>query len=93
MVVLGPKALGPIPPDQFAERVDRSGIRLVTRSWYPVSERLMVVEEDARWPQDPSPARVATVFRVVDGKATTPRRDERGRPGPAPLLDKRALSW
>lgn len=32
IVVLGPKGAGPITPDQFADWVARSGIRLVPRS-------------------------------------------------------------
>jgi hypothetical protein len=70
VVVLGPKGAGPITPAQFAEWVARSGIRLVPRSWHPVSERLMVVEEDAAWPGSTSPSRVATVFRVAGEKVT-----------------------
>jgi hypothetical protein len=69
-VVLGPKGAGPITPEQFAEWVARSGIRLVPRSWHPVSERLMVVEEDAAWPGSTAPTRVATVFRVAGEKVT-----------------------
>lgn len=34
----------------------------------------MVVEEDATWPGNQPPARVATVFRVADGKVTAPLR-------------------
>jgi hypothetical protein len=70
VVVLGPKGAGPITPAQFAEWVARSGIRLVPRSWHPVSERLMVVEEDAAWPGSTAPIRVATVFRVAGEKVT-----------------------
>lgn len=70
VVVLGPKGAGPISPDQFADWVERSGIRLAPRSWHPISERLMVVEHDATWPQNQTPTRVATVFRVVGGKVT-----------------------
>lgn len=70
IVVLGPKGAGPISPDQFADWVVRSGIRLVPRSWHPVSERLMVVEEDATWSGSEKPTRVATVFRVADAKVT-----------------------
>jgi len=70
IVVLGPKGAGPITPGQFAEWVERSGIRLVPRSWHPVSERLMVVEEDATWPEGEGPTRVATVFRVTGGKVS-----------------------
>lgn len=76
IVVLGPKGAGPITPAQFAEWVDRSGIRLIPRSWHPISEKLMVVAEDATWPNNPAASstakaqRVATVFRVSDGKVT-----------------------
>jgi hypothetical protein len=70
VVVLGPKGAGPITAEQFAEWVERSGIKLVPRSWHPVSERLMVVEEDATWPESTAPARVATVFRVAGDKVT-----------------------
>ena len=70
IVVLGPKGAGPITPAQFAEWVERSGITLIPRSWHPVSERLMVVEEDATWPGSTEPTRVATVFRASGGKVT-----------------------
>lgn len=70
VVVLGPKGAGPIKPAQFAEWVERSGIKLVPRSWHPVSERLMVVEEDATWPESAESTRVATVFRASGGKVT-----------------------
>lgn len=70
VVVLGPKGAGPITPGQFAEWVERSGITLIPRSWHPVSERLMVVEEDAGWPESTAPTRVATVFRVAGEKVT-----------------------
>lgn len=70
IVVLGPKGAGPITPEQFAEWVARSRITLTPRSWHPVSERLMVVEEDATWPDSTGPTRVATVFRVAGDKVT-----------------------
>jgi hypothetical protein len=70
VVVLGPKGAGAITPEQFAEWVDRSGITLVPLSWHPVDERLVVVEQDASWPGNTGPTRVATVFRVTDGKVT-----------------------
>ncbi|MCH6163254.1 hypothetical protein [Streptomyces marispadix] len=70
VVVLGPKGAGPITPEQFADWVERSGIKLVPRSWHPVSDRLMAVEEDATWPDSEGPTRVATVFRVTGGKIT-----------------------
>ncbi|WP_159501238.1 hypothetical protein [Microbacterium sp. 18062] len=69
-MVLGPKSAGPISPEQFADWVERSGIRLVPRSWHPISGRLMVVEEDATWPEDQTPTRLATVFRVAGAKVT-----------------------
>ncbi|TDQ05199.1 nuclear transport factor 2 family protein [Labedaea rhizosphaerae] len=68
IVVLGPKGAGPITPDQFAEWIVRSGIKLVPRDWHPVDEHCVVVEEDATWPDNPEPTRVATVFRLSDGK-------------------------
>jgi hypothetical protein len=70
IVVLGPKGAGPITPEQFSAWVARSGIKLIPRSRHPVSERLMVVEEDATWPGSVAPTRVATVFRVTEGKVS-----------------------
>jgi hypothetical protein len=70
IVVLGPKGAGPITPEQFAKWVERSRIRLVPRSWHPISERLMVVEEDATWPENEARTRVATVFRVTSDKVS-----------------------
>ena len=70
VVVLGPKGVGSITPEQFSAWVERSGIKLVPRSWHPISEHLMVVEEDATWPESPAATRVATVFRVSGGKVT-----------------------
>lgn len=70
VVVLGPKGAGPITPEQFAEWVQRSGIRLTPRSWHPVSEKLMVVEQDASWPDGKKATRVATLFRARDGRIT-----------------------
>jgi hypothetical protein len=70
IVVLGPKGAGAITPAQFAKWVERSRIELIPRSWHPVSERLMVVEEDATWPESKEATRVATVFRASDGKVT-----------------------
>lgn len=65
IVVLGPKGAGPITPSAFADWVKRSGIKLIPRSWHPISARLMVVEEDATWPDNQTPTRVATIFRVT----------------------------
>lgn len=70
VVVLGPKGAGPLTPSEFAGWVERSGIRLKPRSWHPVSDRLMVVEQDATWPASKQPTRVATVFRAREGTVT-----------------------
>ncbi|MHA7263315.1 hypothetical protein ACX80W_08965 [Arthrobacter sp. TMN-37] len=70
IVVLGPRGAAAITPEEFAGWVQRSQIRLVPRSWHPIDEHLMVVEEDATWPESASPTRVATVFRVRGGKVT-----------------------
>ncbi len=70
IVVLGPKGAGPITPAQFSEWVARSGIKLIPRSWHPISERLVVVEEDATWPESKRATRVATIFRASGGKVT-----------------------
>ena len=70
VVVLGPPGVGRITPSEFAEWVARSGIRLIPRTWHAVGERLAVVEEDATWPGSGGPTRVATVFRVADGRVT-----------------------
>lgn len=70
VVVLGPKGAGAITPAQFAEWVVRSGIRLEPLVWHPVSKRLIVVTQAATWPESPEPVKVATVFRVVNGKVT-----------------------
>lgn len=70
VVVEGPKGAGPITPDGFADWITRSGIELRPRSYHPISDRVMVVEQDARWPQSVPDAggaqwaRVATMFRV-----------------------------
>ncbi len=70
IVVLGPKGAGPITPAGFVEWVERSGITLRPTSWHPVSDRLMVVQQDATWPDAPTPVHVATLFRVKEGKVT-----------------------
>jgi len=64
LVVNGPKGAGPISPDGFADWITRSGISVRARSWHPITDRVIVVEQDARWPQDPAWVRVATVFRA-----------------------------
>ncbi|WP_252974040.1 hypothetical protein [Janibacter melonis] len=66
IVVSGPKGAGPISPDGFADWITRSGIALRPRSYHPISTRVLVVEQDARWPKNTAWTRVATVFRVTD---------------------------
>lgn len=70
IVVLGPKGAGAITRDEFAGWVTRSGIKLVAQSWHPISDRLMVVEQTATWPQDAKPKPVATLFRVTGDKVS-----------------------
>lgn len=70
IIVAGPRGIGTITPVEFAAWVERSGIRLTPLSWHPVDDRLSVVEQDAVWPENPVPTRVATVFRVTDGRVS-----------------------
>lgn len=71
IVVNGPKGAGPITPDGFVDWITRSGITLQPRSYHPISNRVLVVEQDATWPQDSTPKRVATVFRTTtEGKVS-----------------------
>jgi hypothetical protein len=70
IVVNGPKGAGPITPDGFADWITRSGVGLRPRSYHPISERVLVVEQDATWPQDRTATRVATVFRATEGKVS-----------------------
>mgnify|MGYP001171177916 CR=1 FL=1 len=52
------------------EAADEAALEAAVNAWHPVGERLMVVEQDATWPQSQEPVRVATVFRVAGGKVT-----------------------
>lgn len=70
VVVLGPKGAGRISADDFVDWIDRSGIELTARSWHPVGGRFLVVEQDARWPADAGPTRIATVFRATGGRVS-----------------------
>ncbi|MFI0422981.1 MarR family transcriptional regulator [Spongiactinospora sp. 9N601] len=71
VVVNGPKGAGVITAEGFAEWIARSGIRLRPRAWHPVGDRVMVVEQDARWPGDEAWSQVATVFRVTGDRVST----------------------
>lgn len=71
--VLGPRGAGPIAADEFVDWITSSGIRLEPVSWHPVAEDMMVVEQEATWPDNADadavatpPTRVATLFRVHD---------------------------
>jgi hypothetical protein len=68
VVVTGPKGSGAISADDFSDWVTRSGIRLLPVNWHPVAEGIAVVEQDATWPESPDPVRVATMFRVSQGR-------------------------
>nr|WP_154921175.1 hypothetical protein [Microbacterium testaceum] len=70
IVVSGPKGAGPISPDEFADWITRSGIALRPRSYHPISSRVLVVEQDARWPKNKTWTRLATMFRVTDGRVS-----------------------
>lgn len=63
IVVNGPKGSGPITAEEFGNWIIRSGITLTARSFHPISDNLWVVEQDAIWPADKKPTRVATMFR------------------------------
>jgi hypothetical protein len=64
VTVLGPQGSGPISPADFGAWVTRSGITLTPRSWHPVADGVMVVEQDAVWAGG-EPTVVASVFRVT----------------------------
>lgn len=68
IVVTGPKGSGAISAVDFSDWVTRSGIRLQPVNWHPVAEGIAVVEQDATWPEAPDPVRVATMFRVGQGR-------------------------
>lgn len=70
IVVNGPKGAGPISPEEFSAWIIRSGIQLRARSFHPISEEVLVVEQDAQWPQSAEPTRLATLFRAHDGRVT-----------------------
>ena len=72
--VSGPRGSGPIPAAEFADWIVRSGIRLRPVSWHPVTDDIVVVEQEATWPGNPDPAAVATVFRVRDGRVSLAHR-------------------
>lgn len=70
IVVYGPKGAGPISPNGFADWITRSEIALRPRSYHPISTRVLVVEQDARWPKNKTWARAATMFRVTGARVS-----------------------
>ena len=70
IVVNGPKGAGPISAGDFADWIVRPGVEMRARSYHPITERVMVVEQDARWPQSPQWTRVATVFRATGDRVS-----------------------
>ena len=70
VVVTGPKGSGAISANDFTDWVTRSGICMQPVNWHPVAEGIAVVEQDATWPDAPDPVRVATMFRVSQGRVS-----------------------
>ncbi|MFE1664363.1 hypothetical protein [Microbacterium sp. P02] len=80
IVINGPKGAGPITDEGFVEWVTRSGITLHPRSFHPITQRVIVVEQDARWPEDSSSTRLATLFRASGGRVSAALRFPALRP-------------
>ena len=70
VVVTGPQGSGAISADDFVDWVTRSGIRLQPVNWHPVADGIAVVEQDATWPETLDAVRVATMFRVSQGRVS-----------------------
>lgn len=70
LVVNGPRGAGAISAADFADWIIRSGIHLRPVNWHPVAERIVVVEQDATWPEAPEPARIATMFRLTGDRVS-----------------------
>jgi hypothetical protein len=70
IVVSGPQGEATITASEFAEWVTRSGITLQPVSWHPAGERVMVVEQEARWPESQEPLTVATMFRLTGNRVS-----------------------
>ena len=70
VVVSGPQGAGTIAAGAFAEWVIRSGIRLQPVSWHPAGERIVVVEQEATWPESEEPLTVATMFRLTGNRVS-----------------------
>ncbi|HTE17334.1 MAG TPA: hypothetical protein VK689_03005 [Armatimonadota bacterium] len=70
VVVSGPQGAGTITAGEFAEWVIRSGIRLQPVSWHVAGERIVVVEQEATWPESEEPRTVATMFRLTGNRVS-----------------------
>ncbi len=80
VVINGPKGAGPITDEGFVEWITRSGITLHPRSYHPITERVIVVDEDAQWPDDAHPTRLATLFRATGDQVSAALRFPALRP-------------
>jgi hypothetical protein len=72
--VSGPRGTHSITPQEFADWIVASGIRLRPLSAHPVDAATMVVEQAATWPGSDTETTVATLFRAHNGALTTIRR-------------------
>lgn len=70
VVINGPKGAGPITAAEFVEWITRSGIKLRPTSYHPITDRVIVVEQEARWPEDPTPTCLATLFRATGDRVS-----------------------
>ncbi|BBH67734.1 hypothetical protein ACTI_44190 [Actinoplanes sp. OR16] len=72
--VSGPRGTQSISAHAFTDWILRSGIRLRPLTAHPAGVDAVVVEQDATWPEAEVPARVATLFRVHDGRVSAVHR-------------------
>src|SRR5689334_2894465 len=70
IVVSGPRGTGPVTAEQFAQWILNSGIELRPRSQHDISDRVVVVEQEARWPESANWVGVATVFRATGDRVS-----------------------
>jgi hypothetical protein len=64
IVVSGPRGTSRITGDQFTDWIVQSGIEMRALTYHPVSDRVVVVEQDVRWPSSTGWTGLATVFRT-----------------------------
>lgn len=70
VVINGPRGAGPITDKGFVEWITRSGITMRPVSYHPITERVIVVEQDAQWPEDSKSTRVATLYRATGDRVS-----------------------